>query len=66
MAMAIIIVCLQQQFVRECGYIIVMGEANESDIAKSTHHVTCLFCTLTHDIQILKRHEKEMCEKNIA
>jgi hypothetical protein len=38
-----------------------MGEANKSDIAKSTHHV----CS-AHMLQIIKRHAKELCEKYLS
>jgi hypothetical protein len=66
-SMAIIIACLREfnnesyeEFL-ERGYRIVMGEANKSDIAKSTHHV----CS-AHMLQIIKRHAKELCEKYLS
>ena len=65
-SMAIIIACLREfnnetyeEFL-ERGYGIVTGTASESDLAKSIHHV----CS-AHMLQIVKRHSKDLHEKNL-
>lgn len=64
--MAIIIACLKEfnnesyeEFLEQ-GYRIVMGNANEYDASKCTHHV----CS-AHMIQIIKKHARDLCEKNL-
>ena len=65
-SMAIIIACLKEfnnesydEFL-ERGYRIVMGLASKSDMLKASHRV----CS-AHMMQIIKRHAKELCEKNL-